>query len=202
MKFYSKFILLGCIFILINCGRSDYSISPVEIDELYSIIPENLLNSKSICFTNANNEETCLEVTTEERIVTKLTSEKNEEYKAKQLHIYMGGMLNNRIFQLSILGSTTLHDNNDIISGLTYNSMSHMNPSGISTSINVVFKNSELFRDRFTESVILNGEEYSQVGLRIKDELSSYNQLYITKEHGILGFSDLNNEIWVFSGLE
>lgn len=198
MKFFNAFILAAIV--LLSCSKEDstFADKPLSIDELHQALPDGIKESSYAVYKDEIGNEVRLEILYDESIADKTTQ--TGSYQSENVYINLGGIVNEKVFRMRIYGVAG-KQKSDKLSVLSYELMPYSNPSGKTTGVYVFFKNSKLTRDRYSETVDLFGETYNDV-LSYDQRVESYSKLFVTKEHGILAFSDLNNDLWVFDRFE
>lgn len=186
-------------FLLFSCNDAN-DIEYIELHEVRDFFPQSYKSNSIIVFVNSDEEELELQSEFIEKIVHQNVLNKNVEMDEFTVQLYSNVVPLN----ITLLGSAFLSiDLQDITPSVLASLMPLNNPSGVYMDIRITSNYStSIYNTEFLQRLVLINKEFEDVFSVITSDFQQYNQLYLSKELGIVGFSDENENLWVYDRIK
>ena len=206
-----KYLLsIICALTIIGCSSEDDIIrvnSEVEhyrIDYIKSYLPGGYFDGSKLIYKNLNGEDLIMDTRHEESSIDRTHNGMN--YKTDGFNIIMYNQQNTNM-SIVLSGNVNLSAEGNVVATLG-GVLMPSNQSG-STWSTIRFQDGQpaiSLGDDFRELYSVHGMQFANTYIKIgkngNEQHSSYSELNINSEQGVVAFRDENNDLWVFDRIE
>ena len=182
---------------ILSCGKEygETAENYIKLPDAINFFSNEFKEATSIAFKNDMDETKVLIVNSVYRVVSVDISDKKRYLENIDITLHHEDYPH---YPILLHGTGLFHQNSDLVTPLlnTYFMYSNENYSIIG-SLNI---NDEIFQSNmsFYEEITLNNELFKNVYSIIKEENDAYSKFYFSQKEGVVGFSDENNDLWVY----
>ena len=194
-----KSILLFCtLLILFSCGK-EYGESEenyIKLSDAINFFSNEFKEATRIAFKNIESETKVMTVNSLYRIVSVDISDKKRYLENIDITLHHEDYPH---YPILLHGTGLFQQGSDAVSPfLGINFMYTDEKYAIISSLNISDPDFSPGLIKFYGEITLNNVVFKNVYSVIKEENDAYSEFYFSQKEGVVGFSDENNELWVY----